>query len=385
MENNKMIKYYITLITLFGMLIAEENPLKFSGQIRQRFEMVDKDFKDTTSFNNQNYLRTRFAVSYDNDEYSTFIQLQDSRIFGTESSTLTDGTADALDVHQAYFKLKNLFGMPLSAKVGRFEAVYGPQRLIGAVGWHNIGRSFDGVIFNFTNDFANVDFFNFKQVEAGTINDEDDFNVRGVYAHLNLMEGHKTQAFAIQDGERMTFGGYGKGAFAGVSYELEFAMQNGAESDNVNYGGMMYGLNAGYKIGGMTLSAGMDFVSGDDSTTTDVNESFNTLYATNHKYYGYMDYFLNVPVHTGGLGLSDIHVKISGIKVGGFTINGAYHLFGADKSSDSFGNELDLTFVKPIAEKVKCVAGYSMFMPGKLKAENGVNGRFAYLMTIVNF
>ena len=380
-----MLKNTLILISLFGMLIAEGNPLKFSGQVRQRFEMVDKDFTNTTSFNNQNYLRTRFAVSYDNDDYSTFVQLQDSRVFGTETSTLGDGTADALDVHQANFKLKNLFGMPLSAKVGRFEAAYGPQRLIGAVGWHNIGRSFDGVVFNFKNDFANVDFFNFKQVEASTVNDEDDFNVRGAYTHLSLMEGHKTQAFAIQDGERMTFGGYGKGAFAGVSYELEFAMQNGAESDNVNYGGMMYGLNADYKIGGMTLSAGMDFVSGDDSTTTDVNESFNTLYATNHKYYGYMDYFLNVPEHTGGLGLSDFHVKLSGFKIAGHTVKVAYHMFGADQSADSFGNELDITLIKPIAKNVKVMGGYSLFMPGKLKSDSGANGSFAYLMTIVNF
>jgi hypothetical protein len=253
------------------------------------------------------------------------------------------------------------------------------------VGWHNIGRSFDGVVFNFKNDFANVDFFNFKQVEASTVNDEDDFNVRGAYTHLSLMEGHKTQAFAIQDGERMTFGGYGKGAFAGVSYELEFAMQNGAESDNVNYGGMMYGLNADYKIGGMTLSAGMDFVSGDDSTTTDVNESFNTLYATNHKYYGYMDYFLNVPEHTGGLGLSDFHVKLSGFKIAGHTVKVAYHMFGADQSADSFGNELDITLIKPIAKNVKVMGGYSLFMPGKLKSDSGANGSFAYLMTIVNF
>jgi hypothetical protein len=275
--------------------------------------------------------------------------------------------------------------MPLTAKVGRFEAAYGPQRLIGAVGWHNIGRSFDGVVFNFTNDFANVDFFNFKQVEAGTVDDEDDFNVSGVYAHFSLIEGHKTQAFAIQDGDRLTFGGYGKGAISSVSYELEFAMQNGAESDDVNYGGMMYGLNAGYKIGDMTLSAGMDFVSGDDSTTTNVNESFNTLYATNHKYYGYMDYFLNLPVHTGGLGLQDIHFKLSGFNIADHTVNVAYHIFNANQSNESFGNELDITLVKKFADNVKIVAGYSIFMPGKLQEENETNGSFAYLMTIVNF
>jgi len=379
------IKNIIILVGLTGIVFAETRPLKFSGQIRQRYEMVDKDFSDSTGFNNNNYLRTRFAVAYDEGDVSTFVQLQDSRIFGTETNTLKDGTADALDIHQAYFKISNLFGLGLNAKVGRFEAAYGPQRLLGAVGWHNIGRSFDGVIFNYANSFADIDFFNFKQIEVSAIDDEGDVNVRGAYAKLNIMDGHATQAFAIQDNERMTFGGYGKGTFSGLNYELEFAMQNGSESDDVDYGGMMYGLNVGYKLSGITISGGIDFVSGDDTTTTDVNESFNTLYATNHKYYGYMDYFLNLPVHTGGLGLQDIHVKMSGLKVAGHVVNVAYHMFNADQSSDSFGNELDITLVKKYADNVKIVAGYSIFMPGKLKLENGANGSFAYLMTIVNF
>ncbi|MBC8346809.1 MAG: alginate export family protein [Candidatus Marinimicrobia bacterium] len=378
-------KQILIAILLGGFVTAEDNQLKFSGQVRQRYEMVNKDFSDTTGFNNKNYLRTRFSVSYQSEDVTTFVQLQDSRIFGTETSTLKDGTADALDVHQAYFKLNNLFGMSLNAKVGRFEAVYGPQRLIGSVGWHNIGRSFDGIVFNYTTNFANVDFFNYKQVEAGTFEESDDFNVRGAYANLNLMKGHKTQAFAIQDNKRMTLGGYGKGAFGVVSYEMEFAIQNGNVSDDIKAGGLMYGINAGYKISGMTLSAGIDFISGDDPETADKNEAFNTLYATNHKYYGFMDYFLNLPVHTGGLGLQDIHVKLNGFKFSGHVINVAYHMFNADKSSDSFGNELDITLVKKFADNVKFVAGYSMFMPGKLKAENGENGNFVYLMTIVNF
>ena len=368
-----------------GIIFPETNPLKFSGQIRQRYEMVDKDFSDKTGYNNSNYLRTRFAVSYENEDMSSFVQLQDSRVFGSEKSTLTDGSADMLDLHQAYFKLNNIYNLPLSVKAGRFEAVYGPQRLIGAVGWHNVGRSFDGVVFNYSNNLANIDFFNYKQIEAGMVDDEGDYNVRGAYANFKLMDGHATQAFYIQDNDRVTIGGYGKGAFVGLNYEAEFATQSGAKSETVDFGGMMYAFNGGIKVAGMTVSAGLDFVSGDDSTTSDVDESFNTLFATNHKYYGYMDYFLNLPVHTGGLGLQDLHVKISGFKVAGHAVNAAYHIFNADQSSDSFGNELDLTIVHQLAEKVKLVGGYSLFMPGKLKSENGSNATFAYLMTIVNF
>jgi len=373
------------LLGIVGTVFGNEGHLSFTGQIRQRYEMVDKDFSDTTGFNNQNYLRTRFAISYKNEDMMTVVQIQDSRIFGTETSTLKDGSADALDVHQAYFKLNSIYGLPLNAKVGRFEVNYGPQRLVGAVGWHNIGRSFDGVIFNTGNSLFDVDIFNFKQVEAGAIGDNGDYDVRGVYANLKLMGGHTTQAFYIQDKDRITLGGYGKGTVSMLSYEAEFATQSGAESNNVDFGGLMYAFNGGIKVAGMTLSAGIDFISGDDTTTTDVNEAFSTLYATNHKYYGFMDYFLNLPVHTSGLGLQDLHLKMSGLKLVGHSLNAAYHIFNADQSSDSFGNELDLTVIHKMADNVKLVGGYSIFMPGKLKSENGSNATFAYLMTIVNF
>ena len=51
-----------------------------------------------------------------------------------------------LILHQAYFSVNKLFDLPLNLKLGRMELSYGPQRLIGAVGWHNVGRSFDGGI-----------------------------------------------------------------------------------------------------------------------------------------------------------------------------------------------------------------------------------------------
>ena len=57
------IKNIIILVGLTGIVFAETSPLKFSGQIRQRYEMVDKDFSNSTGFNNNNYLRTRFAVA----------------------------------------------------------------------------------------------------------------------------------------------------------------------------------------------------------------------------------------------------------------------------------------------------------------------------------
>lgn len=55
---------------------------------------------------------------------------------------------------------------------------------------------------------------------------------------------------------------------------------------------------------------GYDYLSGTDPVDNDPDYgTFNTLFATNHKYYGYMDYFVNIPAATGGLGLQDIMLK----------------------------------------------------------------------------
>jgi hypothetical protein len=67
-----------------------------------------------------------------------FVQLQDSRQFREETSTLADGSADNIDFHQADLKLDQLSSAPLSLTLWRQELAYGGQRLIGAVGYHNL-------------------------------------------------------------------------------------------------------------------------------------------------------------------------------------------------------------------------------------------------------
>ena len=44
--------------------------------------------------------------------------------------------------------------------------------------------------------------------------------------------------------------------------------------------------------------------------TTTHSESFSTLYATNHKFYGYMDYFMNIPAGTKRSSLIDRYLRL---------------------------------------------------------------------------
>jgi len=414
-----------SLSAFAGDCKGDETCIKFKAQVRHRFQAANTDFCKDTDYAYINLLRTRLGmVVHTSNGVEAFIQLQDSRIMGEETSTLTDGTADAMDLHQGYFKVKDFADLPVDVKIGRMEVAYGPQRLIGSVGWHNIGRSFDGFIFTVKVDKAKIDLFNLKQVEAGADSDDGDMNVYGAYADLKLIEKHKTQAFFIyqsraqtdvpadstNDLARFTAGVYAKGSFSGFHHETEFAYQGGTvtpfgvPANEKDVSAMMFALNVGYSPPDVSfkpdVTVGVDYLSGDDDPADDTHKAFDTMYATNHKYYGYMDYFMNIPATfalkgTNGLGLMDMHVKLSAKPRPKGLIRLAFHMFNTvedytstvDQSTmTALGNEVDLTMKRKYNNNVTFVGGASMFMPGdifkEVKGED--NSTFFFLQSIFN-
>ena len=407
-----MRRFYILGLLLFVFeytsLAAQDVEYPYytlNGQVRHRFEQNDKDLNDNTDGIAFNLLRARLGIRFvpaHNTE--GFFQVQDARVFGTETNTLTDGSADQLDLHQAYFKLANLFDWPLDLQVGRFEAAYGTQRLIGAVGWHNIGRSFDGVLLRLHPEKAKIDVFNLKLAERMEPGGTGDLNVLGAYGDFDLIENYTTHAFLIWQSadpastlNRYTIGAYLKGKTANFLPEIELAYQGG-ERENRGVSALMVALNLGYTVASAsfspTFSIGIDYLSGDDDPADDTYKVFDTLYATNHKFYGFMDYFLNIPVHTSGLGLQDIHVKAAIKPRPNLSLRLAYHNFQANEDfgfedgtvGTNFGDEVDLTVVYSYNKRVTISGGASLFAPGRIFEEtrNDDMGTWGYIMTVVN-
>jgi hypothetical protein len=391
------------MLTLSSMAFGSDE-FEISAQIRQRFEMDGRDFNGDTGLDTYNLLRTRLGLTFQPaDDLSAFIQIQDSRTFGEEENTLTDGSADNLDLHQAYFSVQKIFDLPLDAKIGRMEVIYGPQRFMGAVGWHNIGRSFDGVIFKLKLQHFSVDVFNLKEVEMGETGDNGDKNVFGAYADFDLIEDQTTQAFLIwqqlrptEQLDRYTAGLYAKGMIGSFYHETEFAFQGGTINDT-DVAAYMFALNLGYKFADVNfkpdVAFGVDYLSGDDDLADDSYKVFDTLYATNHKYYGYMDYFLNIPADTYGLGLMDIHGKLSTTLSKTLWLKAAYHFFSANQdytlidgsTEKSFGSEIDLTLIHKYNKHLSFTLGASFFMPGEIfEEERGEDtSNWYYLMTVL--
>jgi hypothetical protein len=134
----------------------------------------------------------------------------------------------------------------------------------------------------------------------------------------------------------------------------------------------MVGVSAGGNLmEGGDLTVLYDHLSGDDDPEDGEIGVFNTLFATNHIFYGLADYFTDIPTHTGGLGLRDFGVK-STFDVGSETRLGAdlHHFRTAQEGSlttSSLGNEIDLTLTHRVTRELSLTAGYSFF-----QAQDGI-------------
>jgi len=389
-----------------------------SGQIRYRFEINDKDFADSTASNNYAFMRTRIGLSFERTEdVNAFIQVQDSRKFGEEGSTLGDGSADMMDFHQAYVTINNIHGHDdMSLSIGRMEVAYGGQRFMGAVGWHNVGRSFDGIKLGMKLGIASIDLFNYKTVEGNMNGDDGDSNVYGVHADLDIDPCGTTQMFLTHeqkrptaDLNRSTFGLYRHGMVGhNMTYEVDFGYQMGtagvdSAGTDIDVAAMMIGVRFNYSLMDMpaspSVTVGFDMLSGDDGTDATENTSFNTLFATNHKFYGYMDYFIDIPVDAYDRGLNDLVIGIKASPMEDHWIALDYHMFmtaedyllsdgsGGTTKETELGSEIDITLKHKYNSNVKFMAGYSIFTPGKIfeQTMGKDSSSWIYWMAVVNF
>jgi len=408
-----MRKVFLTALALlaFAGAVVAESTFDPNVQVRYRFELSARDFDKNTSAFNFNLLRTRVGLRYTDGDVSAFAQFQDSRVMGTETSTLLDGSADQFDLHQGYLNVEDLFKASLNLRIGRFEQNYGVQRLIGAVGWSNVGRSFDGVIFTPYWSKGKVDLFYYAEVESLVVGERGDKSVFGAYGDLNVSE-QDIQPFIIwqraspmEKLNRVTAGAHLKGDIGGLHYASDLAWQGGEltpDSVSADISAYMVTLALWWEFKDTKaepgLLAGVDYLSGDDDVDDKTDKVFDTLYATNHKFYGYMDYFLSIPLDTYRRGLVDMHGKAwASAKKTKFHL--AFHVFQSQQSfeltdtttttpptSKSFGNEVDFTVLHPYNERLSFMLGLSTFSPGAIFKEQKGTDRswWGYIMVTAN-
>jgi hypothetical protein len=376
--------------------------------------------------------------------FSAFVEARDSRSVNDRRSP--DPESDSFDLHQGYVRFGDAREFPLTAKVGRQELAYGDERLIGAFEWNNIGRVFDAAKLRYERGPTWVDAF----VGRVVIPDNHNFNVpndydffSGLYASTTaLVPWQETQLYFLarnvseQSPEAIganlppfmrgaterdvyTLGFRVKslpGKLAGWDYEAEVAGQlgnyhmtaTGPELDHEAFaahvgGGYTFRQTPGSPRVGLTYS----YASGDDDPTDGTHGTFDNLFPTNHKFYGYMDFFSWQNVHNVRLTTSIKPLKK-------LTVTLDYHAFWLADTADFFyqangaprtgggygvrpdagrfvGTELDLIVTYNLTPFSSIQGGYGHFFVGdyvkdSLRPVGGAtDADWLYLQWVLNF
>ncbi len=360
--------------------LAEGWTLKLDGQYRARF-MGDTsyDFAGGDTRANISHRARLGAMLRYGDLGAIRLLVQDVRIWGEESNTLNDFNANGFDVQEAFVELGPWSG--LSLRVGRQEQNLDQQRLVGAVAWSQRGRSFDGLVGKFRTSFLTTTAFYHKVREVdrrggdGTVIDPPDFDTDfvGVHVKADLGPYLKFSAMGLSllsygAEVRHTLGAHLEGTAYGLSYQGEFYYQLG-ELQNESVRAYLGAARIGYQLDvplKPKLTVWYELLSGDGTP----QGTFNTLFATNHKFYGEMDFFLNIPRDTQNLGLNDIGGRLN-LKLFSFLkFNADFHHYRSQErgpnNSQTFGSEIDARFIASIGKFVSLTTVYGVLLPGEL-------------------
>jgi hypothetical protein len=455
------------------------NQWDFGGSVRLRYEDKEgfgiagvpgsMDFRDHNADVNNDYLltRIRFRAGYTDKWWSALVEGRSSFATSDErfaypnapavpGTTARDGQgpeSDTIDLHQAYVTVGNHKEFPVSAKVGRQELSYGEERLVGAFAWNNIGRVFDAAKVRWQNAWFGVDFFASRVV----IPEDDEFNVdndydwfSGFYATTmkvpkNILDVYffsrnsSQKAIAAEPSPQFpqpsardiyTLGFRLKskpGELGNWDYSLESAGQSGnfrdrrlgATSERLDHEAFMVVAQGGYTFndawGKPRLGLEYAYGSGDSDPTDDKHETFENLFPTNHKFYGYMDFVslqnihdvrgifqikphprLSVAIEGHGFWLADTHdnfYNVGGAPRGGVAATPTGNGYGINSSYDSFvGTELDIIAGYAVTRYAQIEVGYGHFFAGDYieqslsnPAFGSTDANYVYVQANINF
>lgn len=387
----KHIKRWIVVsFALFSFPLLVQAQLILNGQFRPRTEYrngyrtLRTASTDPAFFTSQ---RSRLTLKYKTDLYELKVAGQDVRVWGGVEQ-LQDNPN--VNIHEVWAKLN--VSESLDLKMGRQELIYDDQRLLGSVNWTQQARSHDALILQYHNADAGL------TVDLGGAYNQEAQNLLGNtytlnnYKVLSYVWLHrdfgplKASALGLTDGFqqsggstnfRYTYGTHLNYQQKEVMLSGSIYLQNGDDNLRNNISAWMYALKAGYSRGALQLTAGYDFISGggaDDANPR--RHAFNTLYATNHKFYGHMDYFLNVPGDSRFGGLQDLYLRASYNLADHSHLSLTYHNFALAKTitdpnasgqtlDKPMGSEMDFNITHNFTADVAVKAGYSMMLPAE--------------------
>ena len=444
------------LNTVLQFLSPAFDPWDFGGEFRMRLESKHYygtpgqpgvvDFRDDGGNANNTYLllREKLHVGYTPEPWITgYLEVRDSS--SHEDERHPNAEADTFDLHQGFVRLGGVEAFPLVAKIGRQELSYGDERLIGAFDWNNIGRVFDAAKLRYEAEVGWVDAFVGRVVipdDNNFNNSNDDDHFSGIYGSTRkLIPKQETQLYflARNVGEDSpatigpglppiltgasprdvyTLGLRVKslpGAHGPWDYSAEMAGQLGkftmpGTMTSLDHSAFAAHVGGGYTVtnlfGKPRFGLEYNYASGDDDPNDGDHGTFDNLFPTNHKFYGYMDFVSWQNIHNPRLQASfkpmekllvtaDVHgFWLADTSDFFYQVNGAPRAgsgYGVNPGYSSFvGAEIDLVATYTFNSAMMAQAGYGHFFTGdyidqSLTASGSEDADWFYLQFTVRF
>lgn len=412
MKRTDMRKRILTNVLAIGIvvLLTQTDVLAqftMTGELRPRtefrngFKKLRESSADPAFFIEQ---RSRLYMDFKKDKIWLNIALQDVRMWGSTNQIYkTDPTLQ--NVYEAWARYA--FNDKYAFKIGRQALDYNNARFLGNLDWAQQGRSHDVLLFSREDAEKNCKThiaFGYNQqipFEPGKLSGTDYFGVKNYKTMLlgwwtRKFDNTEVSVLFHNDGQeaadstgianRQTYGALGSYNLGGFRVDGEFYYQDGKNKSNTNVSAMLVAIHGTLTTDITPITLGVEYLSG-TSLADRKDKSFSPLYGTNHKFYGFMDYFYVGNGHGQGgrtSGLMDIHLKTKFKISQKSNLAANVHYFAspakiyktANTAGETYGStlgtEVDLVYTVALSKDVKFNLGYSqMFATETMEAVKG--------------
>jgi len=379
------------ILLIFGifMFLHEYSFSQFtlSGELRPRFEYRNgfKRLPDTLSefaaFVSQ---RSRICFDYKTDKIKTKISFQDVGVWGSEKFKTDSAT---VGLYEAWAEIPLCDS--LSLKVGKQEISYDNERLFGICNWNQLGNTHNAAMLKYHKNGLQIDFTGAFNQAAENLFGTGYPTYPGNYKTLNILwvskqftEQFKASLLGVADGyQRVNSDNtlYMRGTYGGILNYIKEGKYSAAVRGFYQDGRLQTGkqVSAYYFSADLTcnlsskfiLWAGLQYSSGNDGTNLNNTKSdaFNTLYGTQHKFGGNMEYFSSISTATKGAGLVDPYLNFiyNLNEKAYFRLDLHYlalqnnYVVNVTPIDKTLGGEADLSFNYNFTKEFSLMAGFS--------------------------
>ncbi|PTB95972.1 hypothetical protein C9994_09465 [Marivirga lumbricoides] len=378
-----LITFFCASLNLTYAQFSLKADFRARGEYRDGARILLSDSLEPTFVASQ---RTRLIADYKDDKFQIRIGLQNARIWGNDDER---ANIPNINLSEGWFKYALL--PSLAAKVGRQHLVLDDGRIFGMRNWNDIAVSHDLAVLQYEKNDWNI------LAGGGYNNDGNDYtaspyNVK-YYKYLVFLWVNRTFENGLQvsllhstdanedktdftkTNKRNTVGLYSKySSNSNFGFEGSAYYQYGKHTSGLDQSGYMFSLIPSYQLSEkVKLVAGTNYFSGNNQldTTSTTNRSFNKLFGDGHRYYGLLDYFLNIEDNTDRTGVQELFAGVFIKTSEKSELEISYHHFATtgaliDTQSPKFkaadaelGSEIDLQYKHKVNSYFTVVLNYA--------------------------